>query len=160
MLTRRNTLQQGAAVASAFAAGALWPLQAQAAGQTAALAAEKAAFAAKTVADAVKALGATRAMTASEQVTLTAPDISDNGSVVPVEVASTAANLKKIALVVEKNPAPLVAVFHVTPEVEASFATRSKMSQSSDVYAIALTSDGAALYAKKEVKVTLGGCGS
>ncbi|WP_293224828.1 thiosulfate oxidation carrier protein SoxY, partial [Ottowia sp.] len=44
-------------------------------------------------------------------------------------------------------------------EVEANFATRSKMGQSSDVYAIAVTTDGKALYAKKEVKVTLGGCG-
>ena len=46
-----------------------------------------------------------------------------------------------------------------SPEVEANFATRAKMGQSSDVYAVAVTTDGKALYAKKEVKVTLGGCG-
>jgi sulfur-oxidizing protein SoxY len=50
-------------------------------------------------------------------------------------------------------------VFNVTPEVDANFATRSKMGESSDVYAVAITADGKAHYAKKEVKVTLGGCG-
>ena len=62
-------------------------------------------------------------------------------------------------LLVEKNPNALVAVFNVTPEVEAKFATRSKMGETSDVYAIAVTKDGKALFSKKEVKVTLGGCG-
>ena len=52
-----------------------------------------------------------------------------------------------------------MAVFNVTPEVEANFATRSKMGETSDVYAVAITADGKAHYAKKEVKVTLGGCG-
>ncbi|MCB2070055.1 MAG: thiosulfate oxidation carrier protein SoxY, partial [Ottowia sp.] len=66
---------------------------------------------------------------------------------------------KQLVLMVEKNPSPLVAVFNVTPDIEASFATRSKMGQSSDVYAIAVTTDGKALFTKKEVKVTLGGCG-
>jgi sulfur-oxidizing protein SoxY len=50
-------------------------------------------------------------------------------------------------------------MFNVTPEVEANFSTRAKMGQSSDVYAIAITNDGKAFFAKKEVKVTLGGCG-
>jgi sulfur-oxidizing protein SoxY len=53
----------------------------------------------------------------------------------------------------------LVAQFNVTDAVEANFATRSKMGQSSDVYAVAILQDGKAFYAKKEVKVTLGGCG-
>jgi sulfur-oxidizing protein SoxY len=62
-------------------------------------------------------------------------------------------------ILVEKNPTALVAVFNMTDSVDANFATRSKMGQSSDVYAVALMADGKALYAKKEVKVTLGGCG-
>ena len=74
-------------------------------------------------------------------------------------VATTLPNVKEMLLIVEKNPAPLVALFNVSPEVEANFATRAKMGQSSDVYAVAVTTDGKALYAKKEVKVTLGGCG-
>ena len=54
---------------------------------------------------------------------------------------------------------PLIAMFNVSPEVEANFSTRAKMGQSSDVYAIAITNDGKAFFTKKEVKVTLGGCG-
>jgi sulfur-oxidizing protein SoxY len=50
-------------------------------------------------------------------------------------------------------------LFNVTDAVEANFSTRAKMGQSSDVYAVAIMNDGKALYAKKEVKVTLGGCG-
>ena len=74
-------------------------------------------------------------------------------------VASSLPNVKQLVLLVEKNPNALVAVFNVTPEVDANFATRSKMGESSDVYAVAITADGKAHYAKKEVKVTLGGCG-
>ena len=62
-------------------------------------------------------------------------------------------------LLVEKNPNALSARFDVTDAVEASFSTRVKMGQTSDVYAVAITNDGKAFYARKEVKVTLGGCG-
>ena len=60
---------------------------------------------------------------------------------------------------VEKNPTTLAAVFDFTDAVETSVATRVKMAQTSNVYAVALTADGKALFARKEVKVTLGGCG-
>jgi len=53
----------------------------------------------------------------------------------------------------------LVALFNVSDSVEPAFTTRGKMGQSSDVYAVAIMADGRALFAKKEVKVTLGGCG-
>jgi sulfur-oxidizing protein SoxY len=53
----------------------------------------------------------------------------------------------------------LIALFNVTDSVEAAFSIRGKMGQSSDVYAVAIMNDGKALFAKKEVKVTLGGCG-
>ena len=59
----------------------------------------------------------------------------------------------------EKNPAALVAVFNITDSIDANVSTRTKMGQSSDVYAVAIMNDGRALYTKKEVKVTLGGCG-
>ena len=62
-------------------------------------------------------------------------------------------------VLVEKNPSALVAVFNPTDSVDTNIATRTKMGQSSDVYAIAIMADGKVLYAKKEVKVTLGGCG-
>jgi sulfur-oxidizing protein SoxY len=74
-------------------------------------------------------------------------------------VSTSLAGVKQMLILVEKNPTALVAVFNMTDSVDANFATRSKMGQSSDVYAVALMADGKALYAKKEVKVTLGGCG-
>jgi sulfur-oxidizing protein SoxY len=95
----------------------------------------------------------------SKDVTLTAPDIAENGAVVPIGVATTAAGVKQLLVLVEKNPNTLAAFFDVTDAVEPSFSTRVKMGQSSDVYAVAITADGKALFAKKEVKVTLGGCG-
>ena len=118
----------------------------------------KAAFDAKTVEETLKALGAGTPANSAD-VQLTAPDIAENGAVVPLAVASSLPNVKQLVLLVEKNPNALVAVFNVTPEVDANFATRSKMGETSDVYAVAITADGKAHYAKKEVKVTLGGCG-
>jgi sulfur-oxidizing protein SoxY len=151
MQTRRETLKQGAQVAGLLAATGLFPQFAQAAWNTG-------AFEAKNVADVMKAFGAS-APAASTSVTLTAPDIAENGAVVPMGVATTLPNVKHMLVLVEKNPSTLVAKFDVTDAVDANFLTRAKMGQSSDVYAVAITADGKAHYAKKEVKVTLGGCG-
>lgn len=151
MQTRRQTLKQGAAVAGLLAGAVMLPAPA--------LAFNKDAFGSSEIERALKALGVSGELTESGDVGLKAPDIAENGAVVPMTVSSSIDNLKQLALVVENNPAPLVAVFDVSPEVEADFATRAKMGQSSDVYAIAITSDGKAFYTKKEVKVTLGGCG-
>ena len=96
---------------------------------------------------------------AGDKVTITGPDIAENGAVVPLGVSTSLPNAKRLLLLVEKNPSAMVAMFNVSPEVDANFATRSKMGQSSDVYAVAITNDGKAFFAKKEVKVTLGGCG-
>jgi len=151
MQTRRETLKQSAVVAGLLAsAGGLLPQQA--------LAYEKAAFDAKTPADVVKALGAA-APVESKDVTIGGPDIAENGAVVPLSASTTLPGVKRLLLLVEKNPNALVAFFNVNDSVEPSFATRAKMGQSSDVYAVAITADGKAYYAKKEVKVTLGGCG-
>jgi sulfur-oxidizing protein SoxY len=123
-----------------------------------ALAYNKEAFDAKTVADVVKALGA-GAPAESKDVTITGPDIAENGAVVPLGAATTLAGVKQLLVLVEKNPNTMVAAFNVTDAVEPNFLTRAKLGQSSDVYAVAITNDGKAFYAKKEVKVTLGGCG-
>jgi sulfur-oxidizing protein SoxY len=118
----------------------------------------KAAFDAKSLADLMKALGAS-APVESKDVTLTAPDIAENGAVVPLGASTTVAGVKTLLMLVEKNPNTLAASFEVTDAIEASVSTRVKMGQSSDVYAVAITADGKAFFAKKEVKVTLGGCG-
>lgn len=151
---RRQVLKQSATVASLMvASGVLGPL-AHAAGAAAA----KGAFDAKTMADLVKALGY-GAPTESKDVSITAPDIAENGAVVPLGASTTLAGVKQVMLLVEKNPSVLAALFNVTPEVDASFSTRVKMGQSSNVFAVAVTNDNKVLFAQKEVKVTLGGCG-
>ena len=115
-------------------------------------------FDAKTVADVMKALGAS-APVESKDVSITGPDIAENGAVVPLGAATTLPNVKQLLVMVEKNPNTLVALFNTSEFVESNFSTRAKLGQSSDVYAVAITQDGKAFFAKKEVKVTLGGCG-
>ena len=76
-----------------------------------------------------------------------------------IAVASSLPGVKKLLMLVEKNPSLLSASFDVTDAVEPNFGARVKMGQSSDVYAVAIMGDGKTLFARKEVKVTLGGCG-
>ncbi len=117
-----------------------------------------AAFSAKTMAELTKALGAA-APAESKDVTVTAPDIAENGAVVPVGAATALPGVKRLLLLVEKNPTMLTAMFDVTESVDANISTRVKMGQSSNVIAVAMMDDGRVLFAQKEVKVTLGGCG-
>ena len=149
---RREMLTQSAALMGLLATAGLLPREAHAAWT-------QAAFDAKTLADASKALGGGGAPAESKDVTLTGPDIAENGAVVPVGCATSLPGVKRLAIMVEKNPSALAAVFDVTDAVEASFTTRVKMGQSSNVYAVALMADGSVLYGVKEIKVTLGGCG-
>ena len=151
MQSRREVLATSLKLASLLGAAGLVPRFAQAAWP-------QAAFETKSIADAVKALGG-GAPVASGEVTLTGPDIAENGAVVPVGAATTAAGAKRLLLLVEKNPNALAAVFELTDAIEPNISTRVKMAQTSNVYAVALMADGRALYAMKEIKVTLGGCG-
>ncbi|MEO5697352.1 MAG: thiosulfate oxidation carrier protein SoxY [Burkholderiaceae bacterium] len=152
MQTRRHMLSQSAKVAAMLAGIGMLPSMALAADYNAA------AFQAKTMADLMKALGA-NAPTESKDVTVTGPDIAENGAVVPVGATTALAGVKSILLLVEKNPSMLAAKFDVTDAVEANFSTRVKMGQSSNVIAVAMMNDGKVLFAQKEIKVTLGGCG-
>ncbi len=151
MLNRRTLLSHSAKVAALLAGAGLLPQQALAAWNSG-------AFEGKTLADVAKALGAA-APAESKDVTLTGPDIAENGAVVPVTVSSTLPGVKRLLVLVEKNPSVLAAIFEVSDAVDASFATRVKMGQSSNVYAVAQMADGKMLFATKEIKVTLGGCG-
>ena len=151
MQTRREMLVHSATVASLLAGAGLLPTAAQAAWN-------EAAFSAKTLADVVKALGG-GAPAESKDVTITGPDIAENGAVVPVGASTSLPGVKRLLLLVEKNPSALAASFDVTDKVDASFSTRVKMGQSSNVFAVAMMGDGKVLFAQKEIKVTLGGCG-
>ncbi|MDN3543246.1 thiosulfate oxidation carrier protein SoxY [Kinneretia asaccharophila] len=153
MLNRRDMMQHSAVVAGLLASAGLLPGLAQA------QALNRAAFDAKSMDEMFKAMGLTAKPVESKEVTLTGPDIAENGAVVPLGVASAAAGVKRLLLLVEKNPNVLAAAFEVSDAVEPSMSTRVKMGQTSNVYAVAITADNKVLFAQKEVKVTLGGCG-
>jgi len=118
----------------------------------------KAAFEAKQLPDALKALAGTDATTESAEIKIKAPDIAENGAVVPITISTTLAGASSIALIASENPVPLVASFELGEGTEGFASTRIKMGKSGDV--VAVVNAGGALYsAKKGVKVTIGGCG-
>ena len=117
----------------------------------------KAAFDAKSIEDTLKALGAGKPDNSAD-IQITAPDIAENGAVVPVGVVTALPDVQVIALLVEKNPNPLAASFTLPAGTEASVQTRVKMGQTSDVIAVVKVG-GKFIMTKKEIKVTLGGCG-
>ena len=148
-MNRRETLKQSLAVAGLLGATGLFPQYA--------LAFTKAAFDAKSVADAVKAFGA-GAPVESKDVHLTAPDIAENGAVVPFTIESKLPKTENVAILVEKNPNILAANFAIPDGTQPWVNTRVKMGQTSNVHAV-VKADGKFYTAAKEVKVTIGGCG-
>ena len=118
----------------------------------------KAAFETHSLDDTWKALG-TGAPAQSKDITFVAtPDIAENGAVVPIGITSAVPKTESIAILIEKNPNTLAAVFDIPPGTEPALSTRVKMGQTSNVYAL-VKADGKYYVASKEIKVTLGGCG-
>ncbi len=117
----------------------------------------KAAFDTKTLQDTVKALGGAAAVE-SKEITITSPDIAENGAVVPVSVTSRLGKTESISILVEKNPNALSAAFDIPGGTEPFVSTRVKMGQTSNVFAL-VKAEGKYFFATKEIKVTLGGCG-
>ena len=148
--SRRSAVKAGSVLALLMAAG-IRPAIAQAQQWN------QAAFGGKTLKDAMAALGA-QSPASSDAIAIKAPEIAENGAVVPVAVESRLPNTQSITLLVEKNPLPLAAVFDLPAGTEPSVATRVKMGESSDVYAL-VKADGKFFVARKEVKITIGGCG-
>ncbi len=146
--TRRDAIKTTGAFATLVSLGIITQAQAHAA------AAE--GFSAKTVEEALKAIGGQAA--SSDQVSVVSPDIAENGAVVPVGATSKLPNTTEIFLMVEKNPTPLAAGFMIPAGTAADVQTRLKMGQSTNVIAI-VKADGKLYSATKETKVTLGGCG-
>ena len=117
----------------------------------------KDAFAQKTEADAIKALYGKDAQE-SDKVVLDAPEIAENGAVVPISVRSTLGDVTSISVLVAENPFPLAASYKIPAGASALVGSRFKMAKTSKV--TALVEAGGKLYsASKEVKVTVGGCG-
>lgn len=150
---RRTVLKLGTVLGLAVSAGILTPEQAWAAQQQW----NEGAFDATDVDGVVNALGGGGA-TESDQITLIAPDIAENGAVVPVGVNSALPNTTEIAILVPNNPSTLTAFFAIPEDGIPEVATRIKMGETSDVYGL-VKADGNYYMTHKEVKVTLGGCG-
>lgn len=117
----------------------------------------RAAFDAHAMPDLLKALGLAPPQP-SKDVMLQAPELSEDGAVVPISLGCALPGLKRLLLCLEKNPSVLAAVFEPGAAVEPSFATRVKMQQTSAVHAIAVMADGRVLSASREVRITLSGC--
>ncbi|MGY4474661.1 thiosulfate oxidation carrier protein SoxY [Bradyrhizobium sp. USDA 3364] len=115
------------------------------------------AFKQKNEADAIKALYGKTAEP-SDKVKMDAPEIAENGAVVPISATTTLADVTSISFLVSENPISLVASYKIPAGTLPSVANRIKMAKSSNV--IVIVEAGGKLYsAKKEIKVTVGGCG-
>jgi sulfur-oxidizing protein SoxY len=150
---RRDMLRISTVLGLAVATGLMTPRDARAAAEGW----NSAAFDTKSLNDTIKALGGTTAAS-SKDIVISAPDIAENGAVVPVSVTTKLADVQQIAILVEKNPNALSANFTIPAGTDAYVSTRVKMAQTSNIYALAKV-DGKWLVASKEIKVTLGGCG-
>ncbi len=117
-----------------------------------------AAFDAKDVNGAISGSMGSDQHTASDAIKLKAPDIAENGAVVPVTVSSSMSNVEAISIVASANASPLTSSYQLSPACEAFVSTRIKMGKTADVIAV-LKADGKLYSATKEVKVTIGGCG-
>ena len=152
---RRQVLKTGGNVtllALVAAAGWLKP------GSAAAEAWNKAAFDAKTMDETMKALGGGTPAQSKDITFFSTPEIAENGAVVPIGITSAIPKTDAIAILIEKNPNMLTALFEIPAGTEPSLSTRVKMAQTSNVYAL-VKADGKYYVATKEIKVTLGGCG-
>ena len=150
----RRLILQGAGVVALFGLGGL--------SSTPALAAAndkypENAFRQKSDADAIKALYGKTAE-ASDKIKLDAPEIAENGAVVPISVSTTLENVTSISFLVSENPNALAATYQIPEGSLPSVANRLKMQKTSNVIAI-VEAAGKLYSATKEVKVTVGGCG-
>ena len=151
MMNRRELLGHGARLAGLLAGLGLLPEAAQAAWR-------EAAFAATDLARVWTALGIS-APQESADIRLIAPDLAENGAAVSLGCATRLEGVRRLLLLVERNPTVLCALFEVGPAVEPDVLIRTRMAESSPVWAVALMDDARVLYARRTVEVTLGGCG-
>ena len=149
--TRRTVVKCAGAIGALSVTGLVKPSTAVAAQWN------KAGFESKAMSETLKTLGAGNPVE-SRDIVITGPDIAENGAVVPVAVTSRIANTQQISIIAEKNPRPLMATFDVSAGSEGYVSTRIKMGETSNVWAV-VKADGKFFAAKKEVKVTVGGCG-
>jgi sulfur-oxidizing protein SoxY len=116
------------------------------------------AFEAEELADAQRLLFGDGAIDDSDQITIEAPDIAENGRIVPVEVRTDLPGARSVTLLSDTNPAPLLAKANFTPAVEPRVSLRVKLGGTGRLIAI-VEADGGLYRATRPVKVTAGGCG-
>jgi len=152
---QRRTFLKGSlasgSVAVAVSAGLLTPGAVMAAWP-------KQAFEAEDMQKAMNDLFGTAQTQPSSDISIKAPDIAENGAVVPVSVTADMAGVDEIAIIAEKNGTPLAANFKLASNAKGFVSTRIKMAKTSNVIAV-VKAGGKAYSARKEVKVTIGGCG-
>lgn len=146
--SRRKTIKQIAIISLMGSAGLITQTQAQEW--------SKAAFEGKSLDEVFKAFN-TSTPEKSSAISITAPDIAENGAVVPVGI-STTLKAEQAAILVEKNPNTLAGQFYFPNGTEPFVSTRIKMAQTSNVYFL-VKAEGKWFMTAKEIKVTLGGCG-
>ncbi len=118
----------------------------------------KAAFEAKSVDGGMEAaLGSSDAIESGD-IKIKAPDIAENGAVVPITISTGISGVESIAIFIEKNPIPLASSYDLGPTTQGFISCRVKMGKTSDLIAV-VKSDGKLYSAKKMIKVTIGGCG-
>ena len=152
-LLRRKFLRTASFVGAAVTVGSTVLVPQRAIGAYA-----KAAFEAKDIGGALSASMGSADHSPSDAITLKAPDIAENGAVVPITVSADMDNVDAISILASANPQPLTSTFMLSSACEPFVSTRIKMGKTADVYAVVKA--GGKLYSTtKEVKVTIGGCG-
>lgn len=94
----------------------------------------------------------------SQDILITAPDRAENGAIVQVEIKSNIANTESIAILVDKNPTPLIATFKFSNGAEPFVVTRIKMAESSDIKVVVMAG-GQYFTNARNVVVLENGCG-
>ena len=116
-----------------------------------------AATAAETAEDLTKAFAGDAAI-GTEGITLTAPEIAENGNTVPIAVSAPGAT--SIMLLASGNPTPAVCTVNFGPAAASqAVSTRIRLAKTQDVIALAKMADGSVVQAASTIKVTIGGCG-
>lgn len=151
--TRRQALKRaGMLLASPAAAALLVPQTAQAAWP-------KDAFDAKTTKEALSVLHPGAAPQKSDAITIVAPELAENGTVVPVTVQSSLTHVETITVLADGNPRALVATFTLGKRAQAPITVRMKLAKSQDIVVVAKGADGKTHLASRPIRVSIGGCG-
>ena len=129
----------------------LWPFRAFAARP-------ESAFDSESMDDTLAKLYGSSDLTESDQIRIKAPDIAENGAIVPITVKHGIANAESVSIIAENNPAPLAASFELSESSGGLVSTRIKLGETSPVHVVVKAGD-TLHHASKEVKVTIGGCG-